>query len=101
MRKSLEEITNAVYHMAEHGCLWEATVKIERLKKASPEGYLMNYLQDIENQIDNIRGSLKELAEQQQASHNALDCILGRYLMFISTTLLGKCKVSQNVIKED
>ena len=49
--------------MAEHGCLWEATVKIERLKKASPEGYLMNYLQDIENQIDNIRGSLKELAE--------------------------------------
>lgn len=62
-RKSLEEIVNDVYHMAEHGCLWEATVKIERLKKASPEGYLMNYLQDIENQIDNIRGSLKELAE--------------------------------------
>ena len=58
-RKSLDEIVNAVYHMAEHGCLWEATVKIERLKKASPDENLTSYLQDIENQIDGIRDSLK------------------------------------------
>ena len=59
MRKSLEEIQNDVYHMAEYGCLWEATVKIERLKKASPDENLTSYLQDIENQIDGIRDSLK------------------------------------------
>jgi hypothetical protein len=60
--KRLQTVRNidALYALANHGALWNASVRVEELKKECPNKDIADFMQDVENRIDALRADIMD-----------------------------------------
>ncbi len=51
---------NQLYNVLEYGELWNASVSLEELRKQTDSGWLEDFIFELENAIDNLRGDFKD-----------------------------------------
>jgi|TARA_R100000482_G_scaffold30352_1_gene9809 hypothetical protein len=49
-----------LYELIEYGELWNASVSLEELRNQADSGWLADFIFELENAIDNLRGDFKD-----------------------------------------
>lgn len=49
-----------LYELIEYGELWNASVSLEELRNQADSGWLSDFIFELENAIDNLRGDFKD-----------------------------------------
>jgi len=55
-----KETLNQLYNVLEYGELWNASVSLEELRNQADSGWLEDFIFELENAIDNLRGDFKD-----------------------------------------
>ena len=51
---------NQLYNVIEYGELWNASCAVEELRNQADSGSIANFIWELENAIDNLRGDFKD-----------------------------------------
>jgi hypothetical protein len=55
-----KELLKKMYNVIEYGELWNASVSLEELRNQADSGLLADFIWELENAIDNLRGDFKD-----------------------------------------
>ena len=55
-----KETLKQLYNLIEYGELWNASVSLEELRNQADSGWLSDFIFELENAIDNLRGDFKD-----------------------------------------
>ena len=55
-----KETLKQLYNLIEYGELWNASVSLEELRNLADSGWLSDFIFELENAIDNLRGDFKD-----------------------------------------
>lgn len=55
-----KETLKQLYNLIEYGELWNASVSLEELRNQADSGWLADFIFELENAVDNLRGDFKD-----------------------------------------